>query len=149
MTSSNMPYTTLISADTLKPHIEDSDWKILDVRNDLFDRDAGLRAYQAGHIPGARFAHIDDDLSGTKTGRNGRHPLPPRDVLAQRFRDWGIDNGTQIVAYDAHGGMFAARLWWLARWLGHSAVAVLDGGWPAWLAAGGAVAHRRASAHAR
>jgi thiosulfate/3-mercaptopyruvate sulfurtransferase len=140
MTSSNMPYTTLISADTLKPHIEDSGWKILDVRNDLLDRDAGLRAYQAGHIPGARFAHIDADLSGTKTGRNGRHPLPPRDVLAQRFRDWGIDNGTQIVAYDAHGGMYAARLWWLARWLGHSAVAVLDGGWPAWLAAGGAVA---------
>jgi thiosulfate/3-mercaptopyruvate sulfurtransferase len=73
-----MPYSTLISADELKPHIGDSRCKIFDVRHDLFDREAGPRAYQAGHIPGARFVHIDDDLSGTKTGRNGRHPLPPR-----------------------------------------------------------------------
>jgi thiosulfate/3-mercaptopyruvate sulfurtransferase len=134
-----MPYSTLISADELKPHIGDTQWKIFDVRHDLFDREAGLRAYQAGHIPGARFVHIDDDLSGTKTGRNGRHPLPPRDELAERFRAWGIDNGTQIVAYDAHGGQFAARLWWLARWLGHTSAAVLDGGWSAWLAASGAI----------
>ena len=96
-------------------------WAIFDVRHDLFDADAGPRAYRAGHIPGARFASIDDDLSGTKTGRNGRHPLPVRNALVERFRAWGIGNDSQIVAYDAQGGQFAARLWWLARWLGHHA----------------------------
>jgi thiosulfate/3-mercaptopyruvate sulfurtransferase len=135
-----MAYTTLISAADLMSRVDDIDWRIFDVRHDLFDRDAGMRAYRAGHVPGAQFAHIDDDLSGIKTGLNGRHPLPLRDQLVARFREWGIDNGTQIIAYDAHGGQFAARLWWLARWLGHTSTAVLDGGWPAWLAAGGAVA---------
>ena len=76
---------------------------------------------------------------GAKTGSNGRHPLPSRDALIERFRAWGIGNSTQIVAYDAQGGQFAARLWWLSHWLGHRAVAVLDGGWPAWLAHGGAM----------
>ena len=134
-----MSYTTLITAEALKSHLNDADWRIFDVRHDLFDLDAGLRAYQAGHVPGARFADIDNDLSGVKSGRNGRHPLPPREALVVRFREWGINNSSQIIGYDAHGGQFAARLWWLARWLGHSSVAVLDGGWPAWLAAGGAV----------
>jgi thiosulfate/3-mercaptopyruvate sulfurtransferase len=131
-------HTTLVSAASLQQHIDDPRWRVFDVRHDLIDLDAGRRAYREGHIPGAQFASIDDDLSGTKTGRNGRHPLPQRAALAERFRAWGIDGGTQIVAYDAHGGQFAGRLWWLARWLGHRAVAVLDGGWPAWLAAGGA-----------
>ena len=80
------------------------------------------------------FAHIDDDLSGAKTGRNGRHPLPRREDLVRALRRWGVDDDTQIVAYDAQGGNFAVRLWWLARWLGHARVAVLDGGWPVWLA---------------
>ena len=132
-----MDYTTLVSAETLKQHLGDPGWAIFDVRHDLFDADAGPRAYRAGHIPGARFASIDDHLSGTKTGRNGRHPLPVRNALVERFRAWGIGNDTQIVAYDAQGGQFAARLWWLARWLGHHRVAVLDGGWPAWSAADG------------
>lgn len=132
-----MSYTTLISAQDLGPHLDAPDWKVFDVRHDLFDHAAGLRAYEAGHIPGAQFAAIETELSGTKTGRNGRHPLPARDELLERFRAWGIDSNTQIVAYDAQGGQFAVRLWWLARWLGHSAVAVLDGGWPAWLAAEG------------
>ena len=131
--------TTLVSAAELQQKLADPQWKIFDVRHDLFDLEAGLRAYRAGHIPGAQFASIDDDLSGTKTGRNGRHPLPSRDALVERFRAWGIDNSTQIVAYDAQGGQFAARLWWLSHWLGHRAVAVLDGGWPAWLAHGGAM----------
>jgi thiosulfate/3-mercaptopyruvate sulfurtransferase len=131
-------HTTLVSADTLRAHLGDPHWRVVDVRHDLFDADAGPRAYAAGHIPGADFAHIDTDLSGPKNGRNGRHPLPARSTLVERFGDWGIDAHTQLVAYDAHGGQFAARLWWLARWLGHEAVAVLDGGWPAWLAAGGA-----------
>lgn len=132
-----MDYTTLLPAEILKGRLGDPGWVILDVRHDLFDLAAGRRAYEAGHVPDAQFASIDHDLSGAKTGRNGRHPLPPRDALVARFRAWGIGNDSQIVAYDAQGGQFAARLWWLARWLGHRRVAVLDGGWPAWLAAGG------------
>jgi thiosulfate/3-mercaptopyruvate sulfurtransferase len=132
-----MDYTTLLPAEVLKGRLGDPGWVILDVRHDLFDLAAGLRAYEAGHVPGAQFASIDNDLSGAKTGRNGRHPLPARDALIKRFRAWGIGNDSQVVAYDAQGGQFAARLWWLARWLGHRRVAVLDGGWPAWLAAGG------------
>jgi thiosulfate/3-mercaptopyruvate sulfurtransferase len=131
-------HTTLISAARLALHLSDPRWRIFDVRHDLFDAAAGRRAYDAGHIPGARFAHIDTDLSGAKTGTNGRHPLPDREAFAAQLRAWGVSDDTQVVAYDAHGGQFAARLWWLVRWLGHEAVAVLDGGWPAWLAAGGA-----------
>lgn len=125
---------TLVTVEQLRDHLEDPGWCVIDVRHDLMDVTAGRRAYSAGHIPGAVFAHIDDALSGTKTGRNGRHPLPRRDDLVQAFRRWGVDDDTQIVAYDAQGGNFAVRLWWLARWLGHARVAVLDGGWPVWLA---------------
>lgn len=132
-------HTTLVAAATLRAHLNDRNWRVFDVRHDLFDPAAGQRAYAAGHVPGARFAHIDTDLSGPKSGRNGRHPLPAREEFAARLRAWGVNGDTQIVAYDAQGGQFAARLWWLARWLGHEAVAVLDGGWPAWLAAGGPV----------
>lgn len=127
--------TTLVSVSELQQHLFDADWCVVDCRHDLMDVGLGRRQYAEGHIPGAEFAHIDDDLSGAKTGANGRHPLPERDALAARFRSWGINNDTQIVAYDAGGGAFAVRLWWLARWLGHEKAAVLDGGWPAWLAA--------------
>ncbi len=123
----------LVSVEQLSTHLHDASWCIVDVRHDLFDLDAGIRAYRAGHIPGAVFAHIDNDLSGRKTGSNGRHPLPRRDDLVETFRVWGINGDTQIVAYDAQGGQFASRLWWLARWLGHDRVALLDGGWPKWL----------------
>lgn len=126
--------TTLVTAEELEAHLFDRDWCVVDCRHDLMDFEAGWRAYQAGHIPGATFASVEEDLSGDKTGRNGRHPLPQRADLVEVFRDWGIDDDTQIVAYDAHGGQFAVRLWWLARWLGHAKVAVLDGGWQAWLA---------------
>ncbi|GIL04893.1 MAG: sulfurtransferase [Betaproteobacteria bacterium] len=126
--------TTLVTAEELEAHLFDRDWCVVDCRHDLMDFEAGWRAYQAGHIPGATFANVEEDLSGEKTGRNGRHPLPKREDLVEVFRDWGIDDDTQIVAYDAHGGQFAVRLWWLARWLGHAKVAVLDGGWQAWLA---------------
>lgn len=126
--------TTLVTVEELEAHLFDRDWCVVDCRHDLMDLEAGWRAYQAGHIPGATFANLEEDLSGAKTGSNGRHPLPEREDLAAIFRDWGIDNDTQIVAYDAQGGQFAVRLWWLARWLGHERVAVLDGGWPAWLA---------------
>lgn len=131
-------YETLVEAETLKHHLADPRWRVFDVRHDLLDVTVGPRAFAAGHIPGAQFAHIDDDLSGVKTGRNGRHPLPDREALAERFRRWGVSDDTQIVAYDAQGGQFAVRLWWLARWLGHRAVALLDGGWPVWLAHEGA-----------
>jgi len=127
--------TALVSVHDLQQHLFDHDWCVIDCRHDLMDHALGFRSYQAGHVPGAVFASLEEDLSGRKTGTNGRHPLPDRDDLIAIFREWGISNDTQIVAYDAHGGSFAGRLWWLARWLGHSKVAVLDGGWPAWLAA--------------
>jgi len=130
----NEDLSMLVSVERLREHLCDPRWRVVDVRHDLFDTDAGLRAYRAGHIPGAVFANVDLDLSGTKTGHNGRHPLPPRDQLVKVFQRWGINADTQIVAYDAQGGQFAARMWWVARWLGHQQVALLDGGWPAWWA---------------
>jgi thiosulfate/3-mercaptopyruvate sulfurtransferase len=106
----------------------------------LANPDAGFDAYAAGHIPGAQFAYLDKDLSEKKSGPDGefrgRHPLPQRDDFIATLQRWGVSNDTQVVAYDAHGGMFAARLWWMLRWVGHPAVAVLDGGLPAWLAQG-------------
>ncbi len=134
-----MSTTMLIDAATLTQHLDDPAWRIFDVRHDLMDHAAGRRAYGAGHIPGAVFADIETELSGVKTGRNGRHPLPERETMAEQFRAWGISNSTRIVAYDAQGGQFAVRLWWLARWLGHTRVVLLDGGWPAWTEAGGAI----------
>ena len=110
---------------------------LLDCGFDLADPDAGERAYLAGHLPGALYAHLERDLSGAKTGTNGRHPLPARSALAQRVGAWGIAPEVQVVCYDAQGMPYAARAWWLLRWLGHRAVAVLDGGVAAWLAAGG------------
>lgn len=134
-------YTTLVSAAELAPHLQDTNWIILDCRHDLMDGNAGSRAFADGHLPGAQFAHMDRDLSGEKqstTGQfMGRHPLPVRSHFIETLRKFGINDDTQVIAYDAHGGMFAARLWWMLRWLGHAQVAVLDGGLPAWLAQGG------------
>ena len=126
--------TTLVTVSELQAHLSDAHWCAIDCRHELSNFEAGRQQYQLGHIPGAVFAHMEEDLSGRKTGRNGRHPLPEREALAARLRAWGIDDDTQIVAYDASGGSFASRLWWLARWLGHRRVALLDGGWQAWLA---------------
>lgn len=136
-------HTTLIDAAELARHLTDPTWVILDCRHDLMNPSAGRDAYNAGHIQNAQFANIDTDLSGAKTGADGqfrgRHPLPDRAALIETLRGWGIDDASQVVAYDAHGGMFAARLWWLLRWIGHPAVAVLDGGLAAWQAAGQAL----------
>jgi thiosulfate/3-mercaptopyruvate sulfurtransferase len=128
-----MSHTTTVSVAELQQHLFDASWCVIDCRHDLTDFAAGYSAYRAGHIPGATFAHIEEDLAGEITPATGRHPLPVREHLAQIFREWGINNSTQIVAYDAQGGSFAGRLWWLARWLGPENVAVLDGGWQAWL----------------
>jgi thiosulfate/3-mercaptopyruvate sulfurtransferase len=125
--------TTLISASSLAAHLDDAGWVICDCRHDLVDTEAGRRAYVGSHIPGARFVHLDEDLSAPKTGRNGRHPLPDPDWFARRIGGLGISNGSQVVAYDASGSYYAARLWWMLRWVGHKAAAVLDGGWSAWL----------------
>ncbi|HJV73510.1 MAG TPA: sulfurtransferase [Noviherbaspirillum sp.] len=135
-----MPYTTLISAADLTSHLRDANWVVLDCRHDLANPDAGRSAYKVGHIPGAQFVHLDADLSDKRAGPNGefrgRHPLPERNAFVETLRRLGINHGSQVVAYDAHGGMFAARLWWMLRWIGHEAVAVLDGGLQAWQAQG-------------
>jgi len=133
-------FTTLIDANTLSQHLNDPKWVILDCRHDLMNPDFGRNAFAEGHIQNAQFANIDTDLSGPKVGADGvfrgRHPLPDRATLIETLRAWGINEDSQVIAYDAHGGMFAARLWWLLRWVGHGAVAVLDGGLAAWNAAG-------------
>lgn len=132
----NASYQTLISAQDLARHLHDPDWRIFDCRHDLRDREFGRQAYATGHLPGAIHLHLDDDLSGPMTGGNGRHPLPDPARLVARLEACGVGNHTQVVAYDDVGGMFAARLWWLLRWLGHHRVAILDGGLQAWMTAG-------------
>jgi thiosulfate/3-mercaptopyruvate sulfurtransferase len=133
-------HKTLISSDVLSNHIDDPKWVVVDCRHDLTNLAAGREGYASGHLPGALFADIEHVLSGPKHGADGvfrgRHPLPQKEALADALRAFGIDDDSQVVAYDAHGGMFAARLWWLLRWLGHEAVAVLDGGMAAWQAIG-------------
>lgn len=131
-----MPYTTLIRVDELLPLLDSPHCRIVDCRHDLMQPEAGEAAYRAGHLPGALFLHLDRDLSGPRTGHNGRHPLPDPEVLCATLGRCGIGPTTQVVACDDSGGMFAARLWWLLRWLGHERVAVLDGGIGAWRAAG-------------
>ena len=133
-------YTTLISPADLAARIDAPDWVVVDCRHDLTNPAAGRDAYAAGHIAGAVLADMDHELSGAKRGADGafrgRHPLPERAALIEALRCWGINLDTQVIAYDAHGGMFAARLWWLLRWLGHPSVAVLDGSLAAWQAQG-------------
>ena len=130
-------YTTLISTRDLGPHVGDLDWAVVDCRHRLADPAFGRAAYAESHIAGAVFADILDDLSGPVVpGKTGRHPLPAVATLEAKLSAWGIDRAVQVVVYDDRGGAMAARLWWLLRWLGHERVAVLDGGWPAWVAAG-------------
>lgn len=131
---------TLIKAQALQKLIDSgSSLVILDASFDLTDAGAGERAYLDGHLPGALHVHLDRDLCGAKTGHNGRHPLPDRAAFASTVGRLGITPDTQVVVYDRQGAMFAARAWWMLRWLGHAPVAVLDGGLAAWQAAGFAV----------
>ncbi len=131
-----MSYQLLIDVPTLKAHLADPNFRVVDCRFELGEPGAGRAVYARGHIPGASYAHLDDDLSGPRTPWTGRHPLPDAAALAATFGRLGIDANTQVVAYDDSGGAYAARLWWLLRWLGHVSVAVLDGGLAAWQAAG-------------
>lgn len=129
-------FTTLIDPSTLAEHVADAGWVIVDTRFDLADPAKGARQYLEAHIPGARYAHLDRDLSGVKTGTNGRHPLPTVQEMRDRFGRLGIEAGRQVVAYDADNAMYAARLWWMLRYMGHDAVAVLDGGMARWISEG-------------
>jgi thiosulfate/3-mercaptopyruvate sulfurtransferase len=136
-----MIYTTLISVPELISQLDDPDLAIIDCRFSLTDTEAGRKNYLEAHIPGAIYAHLDEDLSSPIIkGITGRHPLPSIDTFTEKLGDWGINSSVQVVAYDDAGGALAAsRLWWLLHWLGHYAVAVLDGGWQAWLKSGGDV----------
>lgn len=129
-------YTTLIEPVALAARLADPEVAILDCRYDLARPHWGREAYAEAHIPGALYAHLDRDLSGPITAHTGRHPLPSADRLAATLSRWGVDRRVQVVAYDQQNGAVAARLWWLLRWLGQTAVAVLDGGFAAWQAAG-------------
>jgi thiosulfate/3-mercaptopyruvate sulfurtransferase len=126
----------LVTTAELATHLGDPEWVVFDCRHDLMDLQRGARMYREGHIPGARFAAVESDLSGAKTGSNGRHPLP----LPAAFMDFlachGVTNDSKIIAYDDSGGLYAARLWWLARWVGLTDVSLLDGGLPKWLSEG-------------
>lgn len=126
-------FRTLIRTDQLAASLDQPRWRIVDCRFSLMEPARGQADYLAGHIPGAVYAHLDRDLSSPiQPRRSGRHPLPDPRRLAETLGAWGVGPQTQVVAYDDATGAIAARLWWLLRWLGHEAVAVLDGGWQAW-----------------
>lgn len=121
----------LVTTQELAQH---RDWRIFDCRNDLADPNLGEKQYREAHIPGARFAHLERNLSGPKTGRNGRHPLPDPARFIAWLGEEGLKPDDQVVCYDAGNGSMAARLWWMLRWVGHERVAVLDGGLAKWRA---------------
>jgi thiosulfate/3-mercaptopyruvate sulfurtransferase len=134
-----MDFHTLISTEQLATHVDDPTWRIFDCRHELSDPAIGELAYREAHIRNAQFLHLERDLSGPKTGTNGRHPLPDPATFAVCMAKCGVSNASQVIAYDDAAGMYASRLWWMLRWLGHDQVAVLDGGLPAWQRAGHAV----------
>ena len=129
-----MTFTTLITTDDVLPHLDDLDWLIVDCRAALADPESGRNAYLEGHIPGAIYVDLEDELSGPIIrGTTGRHPLPEPGQAGRTFSRLGIGPGIQVVAYDDAGGALAAgRLWWMLRWLGFDSAAVLDGGWQTW-----------------
>jgi thiosulfate/3-mercaptopyruvate sulfurtransferase len=130
-------FNAVISAAELRAHIGDPDWAVVDCRFSLDDTERGRRDYLETHIPGAVYAHMDQDLSGTKIpGKTGRHPLPEMAHFARTLSSWGVDSSVQVVAYDDSGGSMAARLWWMMHWAGHGQAALLDGGWASWIRLG-------------
>ena len=134
-----MTFTTLIRAAALRDLVGKPEIAVIDCRFDLMDPGAGRRAYLQGHIPGARYADLNEDLSAPITATSGRHPLPAPDEFAGTLARLGVGKATQVVAYDDSAGAYAARAWWMLRWVGHRAAAVLDGGLKAWVSAGGAL----------
>ena len=134
-----MAFTTLVDAATLASHSDDAGWVVVDCRHALGEFSRGRRLYDEAHIPGAFFADAERDLAGPHTGSNGRHPLPDPNAFAAFLRGIGVNDTTQIVAYDAGGDIFAARMWFLCRWIGHDACAVLDGGLAEWITTGNPV----------
>jgi thiosulfate/3-mercaptopyruvate sulfurtransferase len=131
-----MSFRTVIDTTTLSQHLDDPAFAVVDCRFKLDDPGWGERAYLDRHLPGAVYAHLNRDLAGPTTGANGRHPLPDPSALVKTFTRLGIGDRTQVVTYDQDAGMYASRLWWLLRWMGHADVAVLDGGFPKWIAEG-------------
>ena len=131
-----MSFSPLVSCTQLAEHLGDPDWRVFDCRHQLSDVAFGARAYAEGHLPGAYFLHLDRDLSSPMTGHNGRHPWPDAQRLAELLGAAGVSPKTQVVVYDDAGGMVAARLWYLLRWLGHERVALLDGGFGQWVKQG-------------
>jgi thiosulfate/3-mercaptopyruvate sulfurtransferase len=125
-------HTTIIDTATLAANLG-GDWVVVDCRFDLQNEQWGREQYLDGHIPGAVYASLSHDMAGPRTGTNGRHPLPSIDALSATLGRLGITRRTQVVAYDQDSGMYASRLWWLLRYVGHDAVAVLDGGWAKWI----------------
>jgi thiosulfate/3-mercaptopyruvate sulfurtransferase len=134
-----VPFTTLIDAAALRGLLGKPDIAVIDCRFDLMNPEVGRRAYVGGHIPGARYADLNMDLSAPITATSGRHPLPSPGDFAATLARLGIGPASQVIAYDDSAGAFAARAWWLLRWVGHPAAAVLDGGIKAWISAGGAL----------
>ncbi|MBB5209411.1 sulfurtransferase [Chiayiivirga flava] len=134
-----MRWRTLVSAADLADQIDAPDVAVVDCRFDLRDPAAGERAYAAGHLPRAVYASLDRDLADLSKQGRGRHPLPEADAFCAVLGRWGISPEHRVVAYDARDGAYAARLWWMLRLMGHDSVAVLDGGFDAWLRHGGAV----------
>ena len=134
-----MMFRTLIGVDSLQDLLGKPRVAVVDCRFDLMKPEAGWQAYLKAHIPGARYADLNRDLSAPIGLHTGRHPLPAPDAFAAWLGATGIGNDTQVIAYDEFNGSIAARLWWMLRWLGHGAVAVLDGGFKAWTAHGGAL----------
>ena len=133
-----MSTSPLIQAAELAARLRDdgAHTLVFDCSFDLANPAAGRNAYAAGHVPGALYLHLDDDLSSARTGRNGRHPLPVPQAFAERLAALGVNADSHVVVYDNAGGMYAARAWWMLRWVGHGAVSLLDGGLAAWQAAG-------------
>jgi thiosulfate/3-mercaptopyruvate sulfurtransferase len=127
-----MSGSTLVSTEALSRNL--AGWRVFDCRHDLVKPQLGESQYRESHIPGALFAHMERDLSGPKTGTNGRHPLPDRGAFIAWLGQAGLQPAHQVVCYDAGNGSMAARLWWMLRWAGHERVAVLDGGFAKWLA---------------
>lgn len=125
-------FTTIVSTDQLQAHLDDPSWVIVDTRFDLMNPALGRQSYEAAHIPGAHYLDLNLDLAAPPNGRNGRHPLPEPQDFAATLGALGIDHSKQVVVYDGGSMMFVGRLWWMLRWLGHDAVAILDGGYAAW-----------------